>query len=93
MAKIDLRHPITAEQEVHTDLPCKLWAVSGTTDYDNSKGATVSNFKGIVAHDADVKVEDLIVGRAGQARDAAIHQELQSEGIANLAWRASGSHA
>ena len=56
-----LNRPITAEQEVHTDLPCKLWPVSGTTDYDNSKGATVSNFKGIVAHDADVRIEDLIV--------------------------------
>ena len=61
IGKDDLNHAVIAEQEVHTDLPCKLWPVSGTTDYDNSKGATVSNFEGIVAHDADVKVEDLIV--------------------------------
>ena len=61
IGKDALRHPITAEQEVHTDLPCKLWPVSGTTNYDSSTVATVSDFKGIVAHDADVKVEDLIV--------------------------------
>ena len=42
----ELNHPITTEQEVHTDLPCKLWAVSGTTGYENDKAATVSSFQG-----------------------------------------------